>query len=65
VAATGEPPRSKLGWTDVAFFAERGIPATNFGPGDPSLSHTAGEHVARADLETVYGVLARLVDIGQ
>lgn len=60
VELTGSP-RAKLGWTDVAFFAGMGIPATNFGPGDPLLAHTAGEWVSRSDLETAFALLARVL----
>jgi len=45
----------------VSFFAERGVPATNYGPGDPTLAHTAAERVDRADIESVYGVLRSLL----
>jgi succinyl-diaminopimelate desuccinylase len=61
VTATGTAPRAKVGWTDVASFWEHGVPAANFGPGDPLLAHHPDEHVTRAQLERARAVLATLI----
>ena len=57
VDAVGGRPRAKHGWTDVARFAQLGIPAVNYGPGDPRFAHRSDEHVS---LEQVRDVARRV-----
>ena len=59
VAAVGGDPSPKLGWTDVARFSELGVPAVNFGPGNPEKAHADDEFCPIVDLYTCRDALLR------
>jgi succinyl-diaminopimelate desuccinylase len=60
-AAVGGAPQPKYGWTDVARFARLGIPALNFGPGDPNLAHKPEEYVEEARIADAESAFARFL----
>jgi succinyl-diaminopimelate desuccinylase len=62
--ASGTTPVAKYGWTDVARFAALGVPALNYGPGDPNLAHTRDEHVQPGRITECAEVLRRYLTTG-
>ena len=59
VSSIGKEIAPKFGWTDVARFANAGIPAINFGPGDPNLAHHPDEKVSISQINEVYESLEK------
>jgi succinyl-diaminopimelate desuccinylase len=61
VEMVGAEVAGKQAWTDVARFAELGVPALNFGPGLAAQAHQAGEFVPVASIVETRERLARFL----
>jgi succinyl-diaminopimelate desuccinylase len=61
LAISGSTRAAKQGWTDVARFGARGIPAVNYGPGETAQAHQAVESIALADVEEAFKTLRQVL----
>jgi succinyl-diaminopimelate desuccinylase len=61
VRTVDAPVAAKQAWTDVARFAEVGVPALNYGPGLTSQAHQRGEYVRVDDLVEAHDRLVRFL----
>jgi succinyl-diaminopimelate desuccinylase len=59
IAATGGTVSAKYGWTDVARFSALGVPAVNFGPGNPSKAHADDEFCPASEIRSCTAALVR------
>lgn len=64
LAATQAVAKPKYGWTDVARFSELGVPAVNFGPGDPSKAHADDEAVPVSQIYACESALRAWLSVG-
>ncbi|WP_309131675.1 succinyl-diaminopimelate desuccinylase [Brevibacterium sp.] len=60
----GLEPAPKLGWTDVSRFSALGVPAVNFGPGNPLYAHKSDEHVRVAEVDQAAQALLAYLEEG-
>ncbi|MDO5495252.1 MAG: succinyl-diaminopimelate desuccinylase [bacterium] len=65
VTASGAEVGPKYGWTDVARFSELGIPAVNYGPGDPMLAHADDERCPTSQIHACADALANWLTKGE
>jgi succinyl-diaminopimelate desuccinylase len=61
VESTDATVAAKQAWTDVARFAQLGVPAVNYGPGRTDQAHQRGEYVELDALDDVHARLARFL----
>jgi succinyl-diaminopimelate desuccinylase len=65
VEAVGGEVNPKFGWTDVSRFSALGVPAVNFGPGDPMFAHKQDEHVPVEHIERCEQQLREWLEAGR
>ena len=65
VQAVGGQFRAKFGWTDVARFSSLGVPAVNFGPGDPGFAHKKDEQCPTDQITQVFEQLMSYLSVNE